>query len=115
MASLGRWIASGGEYTSALLWPACLTNLRVVRDEESASGWKPRGWSFPGWETVVEWKLSVLAELRKTSRRPHVPQELVAGHAEDTVDQQPSVASIDEDRFALRIVVAKALERPEVL
>jgi len=32
-----------------------LTNLRVVRDEESASGWKLTVGPFPGWETVPTW------------------------------------------------------------
>ena len=32
-----------------------LTNLRVVRDEESATGWKLEVGPFPGWETVPEW------------------------------------------------------------
>jgi DNA-binding winged helix-turn-helix (wHTH) protein len=32
-----------------------LTNLRVVRDEESSTGWKIEVGPFPGWETVPEW------------------------------------------------------------
>ncbi len=32
-----------------------LTNLRVVRDEESATGWKLTHDPFPGWETVPTW------------------------------------------------------------
>ena len=32
-----------------------LTNLRVVRDEEAATGWKLTHDPFPGWETVPEW------------------------------------------------------------
>ena len=32
-----------------------LTNLRVVRDEESSTGWKLTHDPFPGWETVPEW------------------------------------------------------------
>ena len=32
-----------------------LTNLRVVRDEESAAGWKLEVGPFPGWETVPTW------------------------------------------------------------
>ena len=31
------------------------TNLRVVRDEESSTGWKLDIGPFPGWETVPEW------------------------------------------------------------
>jgi len=72
----GRWIASGGEDNTIRLWPMpdlsrpplhtlprdeliaklkTLTNLRVVRDEESATGWKVEVGPFPGWETVPEW------------------------------------------------------------
>jgi hypothetical protein len=32
-----------------------LTNLRAVRDEEAASGWKIDIGPFPGWETVPIW------------------------------------------------------------
>ena len=32
-----------------------LTNLRVVRDEESPTGWKLTVGPFPGWETVPTW------------------------------------------------------------
>jgi hypothetical protein len=32
-----------------------LTNLRVVRDGESATGWKLEVGPFPGWETVPTW------------------------------------------------------------
>lgn len=32
-----------------------LTNLRVVHDEQSATGWKTEVVPFPGWETVPEW------------------------------------------------------------
>jgi WD40 repeat protein len=73
---LGRWIASTGEDTTVRLWPMpdlskpplhtlphdeliaklkTLTNLRVVRDEQSATGWKLTHDPFPGWETVPEW------------------------------------------------------------
>ena len=73
----GRWIASSGDEQGMLrLWPMpdlskpplhtlpreeliaklkTLTNLRVVRDEESATGWKLEVGPFPGWETVPEW------------------------------------------------------------
>jgi hypothetical protein len=35
--------------------PKTVTNLRVVRDEESSTGWRLEiGW-FPGWATVSEW------------------------------------------------------------
>jgi len=73
---LGRWIASGGQDTTVRLWPMpdlskpplhtlpreeliaklkALTNLRVVRDPESATGWKLTHDPFPGWETVPTW------------------------------------------------------------
>jgi len=32
-----------------------LTNLRVVRDEDSPTGWKVEVGPFPGWETVPSW------------------------------------------------------------
>ena len=32
-----------------------LTNLRVVRDEESPTGWTLTHDPFPGWETVPTW------------------------------------------------------------
>ena len=72
----GRWIASGGQDKTIRLWPMpdlskpplhtlphdeliaklkTLTNLRVVRDEESATGWKLTHDPFPGWETVPTW------------------------------------------------------------
>jgi len=74
--SNGRWIASGGKDHSIRLWPMpdlskpplhtlphdeliaklkTLTNLRVVRDEESSTGWKLEVGPFPGWETVPTW------------------------------------------------------------
>jgi WD40 repeat protein len=73
---LGRWIASGGDDGSVRLWPMpdlskpplhtlpreeliaklkTLTNLRVVRDQESATGWTLTHDPFPGWETVPTW------------------------------------------------------------
>jgi WD40 repeat protein len=73
---MGRWIASGGEDHTVRLWPMpdlskpplhtlpreeliaklkTLTNLRVVRDEESSTGWKLTHDPFPGWETVPTW------------------------------------------------------------
>jgi len=71
----GRWIASASS-NELLLWPMpdlskppfhtlprdellarleTFTNLRVVRDEESATGWKLEVGPFPGWETVPTW------------------------------------------------------------
>jgi WD40 repeat protein len=73
---LGRWIASGDGNGEIRLWPMpdlskpplhtlprdeliaklkTLTNLRVVRDEESATGWKLTHDPFPGWETIPTW------------------------------------------------------------
>jgi WD40 repeat protein len=71
------WIASAGFGDETLrLWPMpdlskpplhtlpreeliaklkTLTNLRVVRNEESATGWKVEVGPFPGWETVPTW------------------------------------------------------------
>ena len=72
-----RWIASSSLTDKTLrLWPMpdlskpplhtlpreeliaklkTLTNLRVVRDEESSTGWKIEVGPFPGWETVPSW------------------------------------------------------------
>jgi len=71
-----KWIASSGEDKTLRLWPMpdlskpplhtlpreeliaklkTLTNLRVVRDEESSAGWKVEIGPFPGWETVPTW------------------------------------------------------------
>ena len=72
----GRWIASASDDTTVRLWPMpdlskppihtlphdeliaklkTLTNLRVVRDSESATGWILTHDPFPGWETVPTW------------------------------------------------------------
>jgi len=72
----GRWIASSSFDGTVRLWPMpdlskpplhilphdellsklkSLTNLRVVRDEDSATGWKLTHGPFPGWETVPTW------------------------------------------------------------
>jgi hypothetical protein len=71
-----RWIASGDEFGEIRLWPMpdvtkpplhtlphdeliaklrTLTNLRVVRDQETADAWKLETAPFPGWATVPEW------------------------------------------------------------
>ncbi len=73
---LGRWVASGSIDKTVRLWPMpdlskpplhtlphdeliaklkTLTNLRVVRDEESPTGWTLTHDPFPGWETVPTW------------------------------------------------------------
>jgi len=73
---LGRWVASGSDDETIRLWPMpdlskpplhilppeeliaklkTLTNLRVVRDPESSTGWKLTHDPFPGWETVPTW------------------------------------------------------------
>jgi WD40 repeat protein len=72
----GRWVASGSHDGTVRLWPfpdmskpplhtlphdellaklKTLTNLRIVRDETSATGWKLEIGPFPGWATVPEW------------------------------------------------------------
>jgi WD40 repeat protein len=71
----GHWVASSSD-DAFLLWPMpdldrpplhtlphdelitklhSLTNLRVVRDEESSTGWKLGVGHFPGWEKVPTW------------------------------------------------------------
>ena len=71
-----RWIASTDPTGSIRLWPMpdlskpplhtlpreeliarlkTLTNLRIVREEESSTGWKLEVGPFPGWETVPTW------------------------------------------------------------
>jgi WD40 repeat protein len=72
----GRWIAAGGTDGAVRIWPMpdlsrpplqtlprseliaklkTLTNVRVVRDEESSDGWTTTLDPFPGWETVPSW------------------------------------------------------------
>jgi len=71
-----RWIASGDQFGEVRLWPMpdvsrpplhtlphdvliaklkTITNLRAVRDSETAAGWKIEVDPFPGWETVPAW------------------------------------------------------------
>jgi WD40 repeat protein len=71
-----RWIASSSGDQTLRLWQMpdlskpplhtlprseliaklkTLTNLRVVRDEKSSTGWKLTHYPFPGWETVPSW------------------------------------------------------------
>jgi WD40 repeat protein len=71
-----RWIATSGNDFEIRLWPMpdlskpplhtlphdeliaklkSLTNLRVVRDEESSTGWKIEIGPFPGWAEVPTW------------------------------------------------------------
>jgi WD40 repeat protein len=72
----GRWIASCGYDNTVRLWSTpdmtkpplhtlpydqliaklrTFTNLRAVRDEDSATGWKVEVGPFPGWETIPDW------------------------------------------------------------
>jgi WD40 repeat protein len=72
----GSLLASGGQDGTIRVWPTpdlskppplalandellakldTFTNLRVVRDEASPTGWKAELGPFPGWETVPEW------------------------------------------------------------
>ena len=76
MSSDGRWIASRGADDRIILWPMpdlskpplhtlpreellaklrSLTNLRVIEDPDSPSGWKVEVGPFSGWETVPTW------------------------------------------------------------
>jgi WD40 repeat protein len=70
----GRWIASGSDDDTIRLWPMpegpplhtlphdtllaklrSLTNLRVVPDAASATGYKLEPGPFPGWAKAPEW------------------------------------------------------------
>ena len=48
----GRWLT---DTTPIIAWLETLTNVRVVRDEESTTGWKVEVGPFPGWAEVPEW------------------------------------------------------------
>jgi WD40 repeat protein len=71
-----RWVATTGEDNTLRLWPMpdltrpplhtlpheellvklrSLTNLRAVRDQSSATGWKIEVGPFPGWKEVPTW------------------------------------------------------------
>jgi WD40 repeat protein len=71
-----RWVVSDGQDQTLRLWPMpdlekpplhtlphdeliaklhSLTNIRVVRDELSSTGWKVEVGPFPGWATVPTW------------------------------------------------------------
>ncbi len=72
----GRWVATGGADRTIRLWPMpdvsqpplhtlpyddllaklrSLTNLAVVPDEESSTGWRVEVGPFPGWAEVPTW------------------------------------------------------------
>jgi WD40 repeat protein len=72
----GRWVASGGCDRTIRVWPMpdlskrplhalprrellakleTFTNMRVVRDDSTATGWRWEFGPFPGWETVPTW------------------------------------------------------------
>ena len=72
----GRWIASAGDDLTVRLWPMPdlskpplhtlpreellaklrgLSNVRVVEDQDSSTGWKVEVGTFPGWEEVPTW------------------------------------------------------------
>jgi WD40 repeat protein len=70
----GRWVASAGADATIRVWPMpqgppfhtlpyeelldrlrAVTNLRVVPDEQSASGYRTEIGPFPGWAEVPEW------------------------------------------------------------
>jgi hypothetical protein len=71
---LGRWVASAGQDATIRVWPMpegppfhtlpyeelldrlrAVTNLRVVPDEQSATGYRIELGPFPGWAEVPEW------------------------------------------------------------
>jgi WD40 repeat protein len=70
----GRWVASGSQDGTIRLWPMpegrpfhtlpydellarlrSFTNLRVVRDEGSETGYRVEAGPFPGWAVLPEW------------------------------------------------------------
>ena len=72
----GRWVASSGEKPGVRLWPVpdiaqtplhrrsheevlatlhSWTNLRAVKDPQSATGWKLEPGVFPGWANLPHW------------------------------------------------------------
>ena len=76
MSPNGRWLASGDDDGTIRIWSMpdmdqppfhtlpydefldrlrALTNLRVVSDETSSTGYKMKAAPFPGWKTVPTW------------------------------------------------------------
>ena len=70
----GHWIASAGDDATVRLWPIpegkpfhtlpydefldrlrALTNLRIVKDEQSDVGYGLEVNAFPGWESLPAW------------------------------------------------------------
>ena len=51
---LRAWDA-GASHAELLARLRSLTNLRVVRDAASSTGWKVEIGPFPGWKDVPEW------------------------------------------------------------
>jgi WD40 repeat protein len=59
----GRWVASASADGTIRLWPmpdmdkplSSLTNLRVIEDKGSATGYRIDVGPFPGWEEVPTW------------------------------------------------------------
>ena len=52
---LCNWCSYAGADAAGTSRLKYATNLRVIRDPESPSGWKLEIGPFPGWETVPTW------------------------------------------------------------